>query len=89
MAKSPSGDVDFASAYVADGNRVAETAARSDDQLPDRHAESDGYAQVLDELVSGAVTKTYTYGRRRISENSAALGRRAFTATMGTAMCAS
>jgi RHS repeat-associated protein len=29
----------------------------------------DGYAQVLDELVSGAVTKTYTYGLQRISEN--------------------
>jgi hypothetical protein len=29
-----------------------------------------GYAQVLDELVSGAVTKTYTYGlQQRISEN--------------------
>jgi hypothetical protein len=28
-----------------------------------------GYSQVMDELVSGAVTKTYTYGRQRISEN--------------------
>jgi RHS repeat-associated protein len=28
-----------------------------------------GYSQVLDELVSGAVTKTYTYGLQRISEN--------------------
>jgi RHS repeat-associated protein len=28
-----------------------------------------GYSQVLDELVSGSVTKTYTYGRQRISEN--------------------
>ena len=28
-----------------------------------------GYAQVLDELVSGAVTKAYTYGLQRISEN--------------------
>jgi hypothetical protein len=28
-----------------------------------------GYSQVLDEMVNGAVTKTYTYGRQRISEN--------------------
>ena len=28
-----------------------------------------GYSQVLDELVNGAVTKTYTYGLQRISEN--------------------
>jgi RHS repeat-associated protein len=28
-----------------------------------------GYSQVLDELVSGSVTKTYTYGLQRISEN--------------------
>jgi RHS repeat-associated protein len=28
-----------------------------------------GYSQVVDELVSGAVTRTYTYGLQRISEN--------------------
>jgi hypothetical protein len=28
-----------------------------------------GYAQVIDELVSGAVTRTYAYGQQRISEN--------------------
>jgi hypothetical protein len=28
-----------------------------------------GYSQVLDELVNGSVTKTYTYGLQRISEN--------------------
>jgi hypothetical protein len=28
-----------------------------------------GYSQVLCELVNGSVTKTYTYGRQRISEN--------------------
>jgi RHS repeat-associated protein len=28
-----------------------------------------GYAQVIDELVSGAVTRTYAYGLQRISEN--------------------
>ncbi len=28
-----------------------------------------GHAQVMDELVGGAVTRTYTYGRQHISEN--------------------
>ena len=28
-----------------------------------------GYSHGLDELVSGAATKTYTYGLQRISEN--------------------
>ena len=28
-----------------------------------------GYSQVMDELVSGAVTRTYTFGLQRISEN--------------------
>jgi hypothetical protein len=28
-----------------------------------------GLSQVLDELVNGSVTKTYTYGLQRISEN--------------------
>lgn len=28
-----------------------------------------GYSQVMDELVIGAVTRTYTYGRQLISEN--------------------
>jgi hypothetical protein len=30
-----------------------------------------GYSHVRDELVSGAVTKTYTYGQRPISEEPA------------------
>jgi RHS repeat-associated protein len=33
------------------------------------HKNPTGYSQVLDELVNGAVTKTYTYGLQRISEN--------------------
>jgi len=34
-----------------------------------------GYSQVLDELVNGAVTKTYTYGLQRISENQLVSGK--------------
>jgi RHS repeat-associated protein len=33
-----------------------------------------GYSQVVDEVVSGAVTKTYTYGLRLISENQLVSG---------------
>jgi RHS repeat-associated protein len=33
-----------------------------------------GYSQVLDELVSGSVTKTYTYGLQRISQNQLVSG---------------
>jgi RHS repeat-associated protein len=44
--------------------------ARVHHEVPGRHAESHGLLPgVLDELVNGAVTKTYTYGLQRISEN--------------------
>jgi RHS repeat-associated protein len=33
-----------------------------------------GYAQVMDELVSGSVTRTYAYGLQRISENQLVSG---------------
>ena len=43
-----------------------------------------GYPQVMDEVVSGAVQREYTYGLQRISENQviSSTGRRASTATM-------
>jgi RHS repeat-associated protein len=55
--------------YDGDGNRVAETAADVTTKYLVDTLNPTGYSQVLDELVSGAVTKTYTYGRQRISEN--------------------
>jgi RHS repeat-associated protein len=55
--------------YDGDGNRVAETAAGVTTKYLVDTLNPTGYSQVLDELVSGAVTKTYTYGLQRISEN--------------------
>jgi RHS repeat-associated protein len=55
--------------YDGDGNRVSEsgggviTTYLVDTQNPT------GYAQVVDELQSGTVTRTYSYGMERISEN--------------------
>src|SRR5947207_323910 len=56
-------------AYDGDGNRVSETVGGSTTKfLVDDH-NSTGLPQVLDELVNGAVTRTYAYGHQRISEN--------------------
>ena len=55
--------------YDGDGNRVSETAGGVTTKYLIDSLNPTGYAQVLDELVSGAVTKTYTYGLQRISEN--------------------
>jgi RHS repeat-associated protein len=55
--------------YDGDGNRVSETAASVTTKYLVDTLNPTGYPQVLDELVSGAVTKTYTYGLERISEN--------------------
>ena len=55
--------------YDGDGNRVSETAGGVTTTYLVDTLNPTGYSQVLDELVSGAVTKTYTYGLQRISEN--------------------
>lgn len=55
--------------YDGDGNRVSETAGGVTTQFLVDTLNPTGYSQVLDELVSGAVTKTYTYGLQHISEN--------------------
>jgi RHS repeat-associated protein len=55
--------------YDGDGNRISETAAGVTTKYLVDTLNPTGYSQVLDELVSGAVTKTYTYGLQRISEN--------------------
>jgi RHS repeat-associated protein len=55
--------------YDGDGNRVSETAGGVTTKYLVDTLNPTGYSQVLDELVSGAVTKTYTYGLQRISEN--------------------
>jgi RHS repeat-associated protein len=55
--------------YDGDGNRVSETAGGVTTMYLVDTLNPTGYSQVLDELVSGSVTKTYTYGLQRISEN--------------------
>jgi hypothetical protein len=55
--------------YDGDGNRVSETAGGVTTKYLIDTLNPTGYSQVLDELVSGAVTKIYTYGLQRISEN--------------------
>ncbi|MGO9088245.1 MAG: hypothetical protein ACLQBK_23790 [Candidatus Sulfotelmatobacter sp.] len=55
--------------YDGDGNRVSETVGSTTTKyLVDDHNPT-GYSQVMDELVNGSVTRTYTYGRQLISEN--------------------
>jgi len=55
--------------YDGDGIRVSETAGGVTTKYLVDTLNPTGYSQVVDEVVSGAVTKTYTYGLRLISEN--------------------
>jgi RHS repeat-associated protein len=51
-----------------DGNRVSKTVGGVTTQYLVDDLNPTGYAQVLDELTGGAVTRTYTYGLQRISQ---------------------
>jgi RHS repeat-associated protein len=54
--------------YDGDGNRFSETVGNlTTNYLVDTQNPT-GYAQVVDELQSGTVTRTYSYGLERISE---------------------
>jgi len=55
--------------YDGDGNRVSETVGSTTTKYLVDTLNPTGYSQVLDELVSGSVTRTYAYGLQRISEN--------------------
>jgi len=55
--------------YDGDGNRVAETVGGATTNYLVDTVNPTGYAQVVDELVSGSVTKAYSYGLERISQN--------------------
>ena len=56
--------------YDAFGNRVSKTVNGVTTQyLVEDDKNPTGYPQVFDELTSGAVTRTYTYGLQRIDEN--------------------
>ena len=53
----------------ADGNRVAKTANGVTTQYLVDELNPTGYAQVVEEVTAGAVTRQYTYGLQRISQN--------------------
>jgi RHS repeat-associated protein len=54
--------------YDGDGNRVSQTVGGVTTSYLVDTINPTGYAQVVDELQSGAVTRTYSYGSERISE---------------------
>jgi RHS repeat-associated protein/uncharacterized repeat protein (TIGR01451 family) len=54
--------------YDGDGNRVKETVAGVPTSYLIADQNPTGYAQVLDELQNGAVTRTYSYGLELINE---------------------
>src|SRR5205807_8742178 len=55
--------------YDGDGNRVSESVGGATTKYLVDTLNPTGLAQVLDETVNGAVTRTYGYGLQRISEN--------------------
>jgi len=55
--------------YDGDGNRVSETAGGTTTKLLVDSLNPTKLPQVLDELVSSSVTRTYAYGLNRVSEN--------------------
>jgi len=61
-------------AYDGDGNRVSETVGGTTTKYLVDTLNPTGLSQVLDEIVSGAVTRTYAYGLTRISENQLVSG---------------
>jgi RHS repeat-associated protein len=54
--------------YDGDGNRVAKTVGGVTTAFLVDTLNPTGYAQVLDELQSGAVTRSYTWGLQQVSE---------------------
>jgi RHS repeat-associated protein/uncharacterized repeat protein (TIGR01451 family) len=60
--------------YDGDGNRVKETVATTTTSFLVADQNLTGYAQVLDELQSGAVSRTYSNGLSPISQRLTAIG---------------
>jgi RHS repeat-associated protein len=70
MTSMTSGATVVTMKYDAFGNRVSKTVNGVTTQyLVEDDVNPTGYPQVVEELVNGAVTRQYTYGLRRISEN--------------------
>ena len=61
-------------AYDGDGNRVQETVAGVTTSYLVADQNLTGYAQVMDELLSGAVSRTYSYGLELINERQSISG---------------
>ena len=61
-------------AYDGDGNRVSETVGGTTTKFLVDDKNPTGYPQVLDEIANGAVTRTYAYGKQRITENQLVSG---------------
>ena len=55
--------------YDGDGNRIVRTQGGSTTRYLVDDLTPTGYTQVAEEVVNGAVTAQYTYGRMRISQN--------------------
>jgi RHS repeat-associated protein len=55
--------------YDGDGNRVAKTASGVTTRYLVDDLNPTGYAQVVEEVVSGSVERTYTHGLQRIDQN--------------------
>ena len=55
--------------YDGDGNRVAKSVSGVVTRYLVDDLNPTGYPQVVDELTSGVVTRTYTYGLQRISQD--------------------
>jgi RHS repeat-associated protein len=60
--------------YDGDGNRASETVAGVTTKYLVADANLTGYAQVLDELKGGAVSRTYSYGLELINERQTVSG---------------
>ena len=60
--------------YDGDGNRVAKTVGGMTTHYLVDDLNPSGHVQVVDEVVGAAVSRTYTYGRQRISEGQAISG---------------
>jgi RHS repeat-associated protein len=60
--------------YDGDGNRVSETVGTVTTNYLVDAVNPTGYAQVVDELQGGNVTRTYSYGLERISETQTISG---------------
>jgi RHS repeat-associated protein len=63
------GSVTVTIQYDADGNRVAKTVNGVTTRYLVDDLNPTGYAQVVEEVTAGAVTRQYTYGLQRISQN--------------------